>query len=98
MLDLIAGALDHVMLGSIIGALDRSSCAIDHTSKDQIFLCSFPPFKPHFDANDLQHNKTPKLTKTLENNKTKSLTNISYGTQIYNIWHSSINKVSSLAS
>jgi hypothetical protein len=36
-----------------------------------------PPFKPCFDANDLQHNKTNKLTKTLANNKTKSLTNIS---------------------
>jgi hypothetical protein len=43
------------------------------------FFRFFPPFKPHFDANDLQHNKTLKLTKTLENNKTKSLTNIIKG-------------------
>ena len=33
--------------------------------------------KPHFTVNDLQHTKTPKLTKKIENNKAKSLTNIS---------------------
>ena len=38
---------------------------------------SFPSFKPHFDTNDVQHNKTLKQTKTLDINKTKSLTNIS---------------------
>ena len=41
------------------------------------FPCSIPPFKPHFHANDLRHTKTLKLTKTLENNKVKSLTNTS---------------------
>jgi hypothetical protein len=38
---------------------------------------SFSPFNPHIDVNDLQHNKTLKLTKTLEINNAKSLTNIS---------------------
>jgi hypothetical protein len=31
--------------------------------------------KPHFSVNNLQNTKTPKLTKTLENNKAKGLVN-----------------------
>jgi hypothetical protein len=39
--------------------------------------CLIPPFKSHFHAKDLQHTKTLKLIQRLENNKDKSLTNIS---------------------
>ena len=35
--------------------LDRSSCAINHTNRDQFFHCLFLSFKPYFDANDLQY-------------------------------------------
>lgn len=38
----------------------------------------------------LHKQKTQKLTKTLENNKAKGLTNANQGVQIHNIWHSSI--------
>jgi hypothetical protein len=56
---------------------DRShSGAIDRTNRDQLLFRLFPPFKPHFHANDLQHNETLKVKKLLENNKVKSLTNI----------------------
>ena len=61
-----------VQVRSIIGTV--RSIALTGASS---FPCSFPPFKPHFHAKDLQHTKTLKLTKTLEENKAKSLTNIS---------------------
>jgi hypothetical protein len=44
-----AGMLDLGLLGS--SALAGTRCA----------FWPIPPFKPHFDANDLQHNKTLKL-------------------------------------
>ena len=47
------GALERITLGLIACALDRSICTLMRTNRDQIFLSSFPPFKPHFDANDL---------------------------------------------
>jgi len=34
--------------------------------------------------------KTQKLTKALENNRAKGLTNVNQGFQIHNIWHSSV--------
>jgi hypothetical protein len=33
-----ADALERIMLGSIVGALNRSICALEHTNRDQIFL------------------------------------------------------------
>ena len=63
-------------LGSSIGALDHSSVRLIALPGSSIPLL-ISTLKPHFSVNDLQHNKTPKLTKTLENNKPKSLTNIS---------------------
>jgi hypothetical protein len=38
---------------------------------------------------DLHNIKTQKLTKALENNEAKGLTNVNQGVQIHNIWHSS---------
>jgi hypothetical protein len=40
-------------LCSIVVALDRISCALDRTNRDHFLFYSFPPFKPHFQANDL---------------------------------------------
>jgi hypothetical protein len=56
-----------------IAVLVRSSTLTRTTSS----FCLVIPFQPHFHAKDLQHTKTLKLTQTLENNKAKSLTNIS---------------------
>jgi hypothetical protein len=55
-------------------ALNRVMLRLDRTNRD-----SFANFHPQitFSVNDLLHTKTLKLTKTLENNKAKSLTNIS---------------------
>jgi hypothetical protein len=80
--------LERIMVGSIAIFLHLSTLI---GTRSSFWLIS--PFRPHFYGNDLQHNKILKLTKTLENNKTKSLTNISLRAQIYNIWHSSINIV-----
>jgi hypothetical protein len=49
------------------------------TGIPNLYLKSFLPFNSHIDVNDLQHNKTLKLTKTLEINNANSLINISYG-------------------
>ena len=65
-------ALEHWLFALDLGLL--ASSALVETK------CAFwpiPPFKLNFDANDLQHNKTLKLTKTFDINKAKSLTNIS---------------------
>jgi triphosphoribosyl-dephospho-CoA synthetase len=43
----------------------------------------------HSSLINLQNIKTQKLTKALENNKAKGLTNVNQGVQIHNIWHSS---------
>jgi hypothetical protein len=51
---------------SIAGALDRM---------DMDSLLNFHLLQ-HFDGKDLQHKKTLKLAKTLENDKAKGLTNI----------------------
>jgi hypothetical protein len=48
-------------------------CALDHTGRDS--LLDFHLLQ-HFDGKDLQHKKTLKLAKTLENNKANGLTNI----------------------
>ena len=67
-------ALDRGLLGSSIDVLDRSSvCSITLTRT----LMLISSLKPHFSINDLLYTKMLKLTKTLENNKIKSLTNIS---------------------
>jgi hypothetical protein len=50
---------------------------------------SFPYEICHSSLIVLQKQKTKKLTKTLENNKAKSLTSANQGVQIHNIWHSS---------
>jgi hypothetical protein len=74
-LDLLGSStdvLEHITLGSIVASVHSSTLT---GTKSSFWL--IPPFKPHFYGNDLQHNKTLKLTKTLENNITKSLTNIS---------------------
>jgi hypothetical protein len=67
----------NMVLGSIVAFLGSSADALGHTTRDLLFLCLFPPSNRIFFINDLQHIKTSKLTKTLENNKGKSLTNIS---------------------
>ena len=64
-------------LGSSTSVLNHSICALDRTDRDLLLLCLFSPLKPHFYVNDLQQTKTPKTTKKLENNKAKSLTNLS---------------------
>jgi hypothetical protein len=60
--------LDRVLLRLDHRCAQLQLRALDHTNSD---------LKPHFLLNDLLNTKTLKLTKTLENNKVKSLTNIS---------------------
>jgi hypothetical protein len=60
---------------SIVSCLGSIADALDRNSMRSIALKG--TFKLHFSVNDLPHTKTLKLTKTLENNKVKSLTNIS---------------------
>jgi hypothetical protein len=72
-------------------ALDHTICAIDRTARETLisFCAYFPPFNcilMSMTYNTLKHQK---LIKTLENNTAKSLTNISLGAQICNIWLSS---------
>ena len=50
--------------------------ALDCYSRGLHFF-AFSTFKPQFSLNNLQNTKTPKLTKKLENNKTKNITNTS---------------------
>jgi hypothetical protein len=47
--------------------LERS--ALECTGRDLMHTFLIPPFKPHFHAEDLQHSKILKVTKTLEINK-----------------------------
>ena len=54
----------------------RSIVSLCSRSHRQGLLASFSPFQ-HFDAKDLQHNKTLKQAKTLEINNAMSLTIIS---------------------
>ena len=63
-------------LGSSAGVLDRSSV---RSIALTVTFYSSTYFHPQtaFSVNDLQHTKIPKLTKTLKNNKVRSLTNIS---------------------
>ena len=61
-------------MGSSIDALDRGSCALDHIFRVLHILCLFLP------SNHISFSitcNTPKLTTILENNKAKSLPNIS---------------------
>jgi hypothetical protein len=58
---------------------------------------AFPHEICHSSLIDLQNIKTQKLTKTLENNKAKGLTNANQGVQIHNIWHSSATMVNTQA-
>jgi hypothetical protein len=61
-----ANALDRSLLGSSVDVLDYIMVRLDRKFVCLIALTG--TFKPHFHVNDLQHNKTLQLTKTLENN------------------------------
>jgi hypothetical protein len=69
-------ALDLGSACSHASALDLLCWARAHWQGPDVQFGHFPPFKPHFDTNDLQHNKTLKQMKTLDTNKVKGLTNI----------------------
>jgi hypothetical protein len=67
------------LLGLSTGALNHRTCAIDRTAREALisFCAYFPPFNcilMSVTCNTLRHQK---LTKILENNTAKSLTNIS---------------------
>ena len=76
---------------SIVGsALDRSSCA--RAQWQGACFSSFCPFSqilPRFHRKDLQHQRTLKQTKKLDNNTAKGLTNINKGVRLSTKQHSS---------
>jgi hypothetical protein len=53
-------------------------CALKRNGKEHNFtsFALFHPLHPWFECKDLQHHKTLKQAKPLNNNKAKSLTNI----------------------
>jgi predicted histidine transporter YuiF (NhaC family) len=67
LLGLNADALEYIMLGSIAASVCLSALTGTRSS-----FWLIPPIKLHFYGNDLQHNKTLKLTKTLENIKLRA--------------------------
>jgi hypothetical protein len=75
-LALKCSALDLGSVRSHASVLDCLCWARAHWQGLDVHFGQFPPFKPHFDTNDLQYNKTLKQTKILDINKAKSLTNI----------------------
>ena len=80
-------ALDHIALGSTqmrlivsclgssVGALDRSICLLDRTARYSLSL--FPPLNRNIMSMTYSTLRHQKLTKTLEKDTAKSLTNIS---------------------
>jgi hypothetical protein len=85
------GELKCSLLGSSADALYHGCHVLNPNFQNSSFSHFFVIFtlRPQFCLNNLQNTKTPKLTKTLENNKAKGLANVNSGAQICNIWHSS---------
>ena len=93
------GSQVYVVCSILVHTLDRRCaqlwvCALDHTDRDS--LLNFHLLQ-HFVGKDLQHKKTLKLAKTLENNKAKGITNINKGVQVNTILHSSEHSRNTLA-
>jgi hypothetical protein len=56
-----AVALEHWLFALDAGVLDLGLLGLSALAVTRCAFWPIPPFKPHFNANDLQHNKTLKL-------------------------------------
>jgi hypothetical protein len=86
-------SIDRLLFRSIdFGQIfDRSNFKFDRSTFQGLRISSHFLMKfCHSSLIVLYKQKTQKLTKALENNKAKGLTNANQGVQIHNIWHSSL--------